>query len=81
MSRATIDSKVFRFQDTRDFDYAYVIANSRSEAAGLLKEHTELEIIFGEEKDCVRPLDDFPKAVKHFEKYKNSVWICDIKPF
>lgn len=69
--------RIFKFRDTLEFDTAYVIASNDYHANRIMKNHTDLKV---EIIDC-RSLEDFPKAMIHFEHHGESVWINDIKPF
>lgn len=69
--------RIFKFQDHTDFNAAYVIAINENRAGRLIRRETHLSITVVDS----RPLDDFPKAMEHYDFHGESVWINMINPF
>ena len=67
--------RIYKFQDDKDFDSAYVVATSRDQAESHLMGETELNLIFIECRD----IENFPKA--DLNRISPYIWKSDIKPF
>lgn len=67
-----MEKKIYKFQDHRDWDSAYIVAHSEDQATKLMQENTLLEVTL-----CgVESVDRFPRAemnkpVPYF--YKNNI--------
>lgn len=68
---------VFKYKDTIDGNYAFIIHTSEEGARKLLEEQTVLEfMLVGSKK-----LDDVPAAHEFWFNYYNNVYINKIMPF
>lgn len=67
--------RIYKFQDTIDFECAFIVADSFFDAEQFIKGETALEVVYV--KDV--PIEDFPKA--NLNKTPPYVWQSRILPF
>lgn len=70
---------IYKYQDLTDFESAYIIApfNQEWKARRYISQETALEVKLIDS----RPLEDFPKALEHYNEKGMGIWINRINPF
>lgn len=68
---------IFKYQDTQDLNYAFIIAKDEDQARTILRISTELEVVL----KGTRNLMDFPLALEHLTETESPVYINNINPF
>lgn len=68
---------IFKYQDTFDLNYAFIISDDEPKARKILSELTDFEIVL---KRTVN-LSDFPHIEEFWNETKSPVYINKILPF
>ena len=70
-------ANIYKFQDKREFDYCFVIAQNLKQAEGMVRDLTEIPVEFIEH----RPIKYFPSAMEIYEHKGCCIMVNRILPF
>lgn len=68
---------IYRFQDSVDFESAFIISESEESAAEILMKETSLPFHFIRHKG----LEEVPKALEFYNETGKKIYINNILPF